>query len=79
MCSGKMAVFGQKWLYSGKVVLLGHCSCNRAKVALFGQSGCSQAQNSFIRAKWLFLYKMVVFGKNRLYSGKGVVFVQMWM
>ena len=44
MNSGKVVVFGQKWLYLGKVVVFGQkwfysgkSGCNRAKMVLFGQ------------------------------------------
>ena len=47
MCSGKVIVFVQEWLYSGKVISLGQkryywCKrgCNRAKWLYSGKSGC---------------------------------------
>ena len=38
MFSGKMVVFGQKWLYSGK------CGRNMEKVIVFGQRACIWAK-----------------------------------
>ena len=59
--SGKVLVFGQKWLYLGKsccvrakaakVVVLGQVACIRAKVVVVGKSGCIRA-------------KVVVFGQK---------------
>ena len=52
MSSGKVVVFGQKWLYSGKVVVFEQSGYIRLKWVVFGQIG-------FIRSKvvvlvWLF-------------------------
>ena len=52
----KAIVFKQKWFYLGK------SGCIPAKFAVFVKSGC-------IWAKWFFSGKVVVFGKNLLYSG----------
>ena len=68
-----MSVFGQNWLYSGKVVALGQ------KFLSSGKSGCVWEKNSFIRAKLLYLGKLVVLGQKWFYSGKVVVFVQMFV
>ena len=58
-----MTVFEQKWLYSGKR------GCIWSQLLCSGKSSC-------IRAKWLYLSKVVVFGQsacigaNWLNSGK---------
>ena len=48
---GKAVVLRQKLLYSSKN------GCIRTKFALFGQNGC-------IRQKWLYSFKVVVFGQG---------------
>ena len=54
--SGKLVIFGQKWMFSGKLVLFeqnwlysGKFCCIWAKCVVFGQTGCIWA-------------KLVVFG-----------------
>ena len=50
----KVAVFGQKWLYSGKVVVFGQNGSTRAKVVLF-------------ELKLLYSGKVIVYGKKLYY------------
>ena len=74
-CLGKVVVFGQGCCNLAKVVVLRHVPGSWANFAIIGQIG-SFEQNSFIRAKRLYLGKVVVFGQKWLYSGKVVVFWQ---
>ena len=56
----KVAVFGEKMLYSGKVVLLGQKRLYLGKVVVFchnwlysGKSGCNLAKMVVIKQKWM--------------------------
>ena len=81
--SFKLIVFRQtgcflsKCLCSCKLVVIGQKCCIRANVFVFGQSGCIWSKVvvdfgkfGFIPAKWRYLRKVVVLGKNGLYWGK---------
>ena len=78
LCSGKLVLFGQKWLYSGKSasfraknvvfgqkwLLSGKSGCIRARIAVFGQKWFYSGKSGCIRAKWCYSGKVVVFGQN---------------
>ena len=82
--SGKVVVFGQKWLYSGKsgcISTMWLCFSVkspyiRARTLYSGKSGCNRANVAVFRKvilfgqKWLYSVNVVVFGQNCLYSGK---------
>ena len=92
MFSGKVLVFGQKWLYSGKG------GCIRAKVVVFGQRWLYSGKRDCIRATlfysgnrakvvifgqigcnhaiWLYSDRVVFFAKKLLYLNKMVVIWQ---
>ena len=70
-----MVVFGQGCCNLAKVVVLRQVPGSWANFAIIGQIG-SFEQNSFIRAKRLYLSKVVVFGQKWLYLGKMLVFGQ---
>ena len=58
----KMALVGQKWLYSGKVVVIGqNCFIFCAKVVVFGQHGFIRAKVVVIWQKWLCSNKIYCF------------------
>ena len=73
------------------MVVFGHSCCIWSKLVLIGQIGIFRAmfvysdkvivlgKNVCIRAKWLYLAKMFVFGAKWLYSGKLVVSGQKWL
>ena len=52
--SGKVVVFGQKWLYLRKVVVLSQSSCIRERLLHWGKVVA-------IGQKWLYSGKVVVF------------------
>ena len=70
-----MVVFGQNWLYSAKVVVIGQSCCIWESVVLFGQKWFNSGKSGCIRAKWLFLGKLVLFEQNGSIRAKLVVFV----
>ena len=74
-----MVVFGEKWLYTGKVAVFGQGGCVRAKVVVFVHIGCIPAKWFFLRARWLFLDKVVVVWQNRFYSGKSGLIWTKWL
>ena len=47
-------------------------------MVVFGNIGFSPAK-SFFRARWLYLGKLVLIGKNRLYSGKSGLNRTKWL
>ena len=83
-CLVKVVVFGKGCCIWAKVVVLRQVRGSWAEVAIIGQN-CSFGQNSFIRAKWLYLGKVVVFWQigciwsKWLYCGKDDVFGQKWL
>ena len=84
MYSGKIVCNLAKWLFGqsvcirAKVVVFGPSGCILAKLVVFGQSGLFW-QSGFIRVKWLYSGKVVVFVKKWFYSGKVFVFGKNWL
>ena len=61
LSSGNLVVFGQSCCIQERCFYLGKSGCFRAKVDVFWQIGCVRGK-MVIRAKLLYLYKVVVFG-----------------
>ena len=49
--SGKIVVFGQKWLYLRKMVVLSQSSCIREKMVVFEEKWLYLGKSGGIRAK----------------------------
>ena len=48
-------------------------------MVVFGHIGCIPAKGVLFRARWFYLRKVVVIGRNRLYSGKSGLITTKWL